>query len=83
MDQQSISSPSAHLAMQFCTITTDMLNIRSEPSTGSSIVAKYPQGTVLNFIEIVEGEMVNGVPYWGHSAQGHYFWMGGTDWHKQ
>jgi hypothetical protein len=70
------------LTMQFCRVTLDSLNIRTTPNTELPPVTSFPRDTVLNFIEVVEGEMINGIPYWGHSAQGHYFWMGGTDWHK-
>jgi hypothetical protein len=69
--------------MQFCTVTIESLNIRTTPSTELPAVISYPQGTVLNFIEIVKGEMVEGIPYWGQSVQGRYFWMGGTDWQKR
>jgi hypothetical protein len=69
--------------MQFCTVTIESLNIRTTPNTELPTVVSYPRGTVLNFIEIVEGEMVEGIPYWGHSVQGRYFWMGGTDWQKR
>ena len=64
---------------QLCKVTSASLHIRARPTTESSIVASYPQGTTLNFIEIVEGEPVSANPHWGHSTQGHYFWMGGTD----
>jgi hypothetical protein len=55
------------------------LNIRSAPTSQSTLIASYPPGTVLNFIQVVIGENVNGNPHWGHSEQGHYFWLGGTD----
>ena len=63
-----------------CTITADDgLNIRVAPTAHSAIVAWYPRGTVLNYVEIVGGEFIDDNPFWGHSVQGHYFWMGGTD----
>ena len=65
---------------QFCQVTSDNgLNIRTEPHTQAPIVANDPKGTTLNFVEIVNGEMIEGNPHWGHSEQGHYYWMGGTD----
>ena len=71
-----------YLTPQSCTVTIATLNIRAKPTTESAITASYAQGTVLNFIQVVEGEPVNGNPYWGHSMQGHYYWMGGTNWQK-
>ena len=61
------------------TVTADTLNVRSAPNTQSAIVATYTRGSVLNYIEVVDGENVAGNPRWGHSVQGHYFWLGGTD----
>lgn len=71
--------PSSEPGSTLCTVTIDNLNIRSQPNSQSTIIATYPYGTALNFIEVVEGENVDGNPYWGHSKQGHYFWLGGTD----
>ena len=63
-----------------CKVTASQgLNIRAQPTSQSALIASYPIGTVLNFIEVVNGENVNGNPRCGHSQQGHYFWMGGTD----
>ncbi len=62
-----------------CTVTVDALHIRAAPTSQSALVATYPRGTTLNFVEVVDGENVDGNPCWGHSAQGHYFWLGGTD----
>lgn len=63
-----------------CTVTAASgLNIRSAPNSESSLIASYPPGTVLNYVEVVNGENVAGNPRWGHSQQGHYFWLGGTD----
>ncbi len=68
------------LVPQLCTITSDGgLNVRAEPNTQSAIIARYPSGTALNFVEVVNGENVDGNPLWGRSRQGHYFWLGGTD----
>ena len=55
------------------------LNVRSAPTSHSTLIASYPVGTVLNFVGVVNGENVAGNPRWGHSAQNHYFWLGGTD----
>jgi len=64
---------------QICTIASaGGLNVRAAPTTQSAIIARYPPGTDLNFVEVVNGENVDGNPFWGRSRQGHYFWMGGT-----
>jgi LysM domain len=63
-----------------CKVTASSgLNVRAAPTSQSALIASYPPGTVLNYIEVVIGENVAGNPRWGHSEQGHYFWMGGTD----
>jgi hypothetical protein len=60
-------------------VTVDALNVRTQPNSQSTLVATYPRGTTLNYYEVVDGEKVDGNPRWGHSVQGHYFWLGGTD----
>jgi LysM repeat protein len=55
------------------------LHVRSAPTSQSTLIASYPVGTVLNFVAVVNGENVAGNSHWGHSAQNHYFWLGGTD----
>ena len=63
-----------------CKVTAaNGLNVRAQPTSQSTLIASYPTGTVLNYIEVVKGENVDGNDNWGHSEQGHYFWMGGTD----
>ncbi|TME06564.1 MAG: LysM peptidoglycan-binding domain-containing protein [Chloroflexi bacterium] len=63
-----------------CKVTAAQgLNIRAAPTSQSALITSYPIGTVLNYVEVVIGENVAGNPYWGHSEQGHYYWMGGTD----
>jgi Tfp pilus assembly protein FimV len=63
-----------------CKVTAaNGLNVRAAPTSQSALIASYPPGTVLNYTEVVNGENVAGNPRWGHSEQGHYFWMGGTD----
>jgi phage tail protein X len=75
-----IAQSSQPLALQTCTVTAaDGLNIRAAPTPNSALIARYPRGTVLNYVEVVGGEFIDGNPLWGHSVQGHYFWMGGTD----
>ncbi|GAC1348739.1 MAG: hypothetical protein NVS4B7_04050 [Ktedonobacteraceae bacterium] len=67
-------------AVKTCTVTVASgLNIRSTPSSQSTLITSYSIGTALNYIEVVNGENVNGNPLWGHSEQDHYYWMGGTD----
>jgi LysM domain len=60
-------------------IAANGLNVRAAATSQSALIASYAPGTVLNYIEVVNGENVAGNPRWGHSEQGHYFWMGGTD----
>jgi hypothetical protein len=60
-------------------VTVDVLNIRAAPATQAALVSTYSRGTTLNFYEVVQGERVADNPRWGHSAQNHYFWLGGTD----
>jgi len=68
------------LAPQLCTVMSPGgLNIRTAPTTRSAIVARYPRGSVLNFVQVVNGEDLEGNPHWGRSRQGHFFWMGGTN----
>jgi LysM repeat protein len=63
-----------------CKVTVPQgLNIRAAATSNSALIASYPIGTVLNYIEVVVGENVANNPRWGHSEQGHYYWMGGTD----
>jgi LysM repeat protein len=63
-----------------CTVTSSIgLRTRAAPNTRSVILNVFPQGTVLTFFEVVNGENVEGNPRWGHSDQGYYFWLGGTD----
>ncbi|MBV9691759.1 MAG: LysM peptidoglycan-binding domain-containing protein [Ktedonobacteraceae bacterium] len=76
---QVLYIPLLHPTRTLCTVTVDLLNIRAEPTSQSTLVDSYPRGTVLNFVEIVGGEDVQDNPRWGHSEQGHYFWLGGTD----
>lgn len=61
------------------TVTVDALNVRTAPDEQAPIVSTYTRGSVLNYFEVVDGEDVAGNPRWGHSVQGHYFWLGGTD----
>jgi hypothetical protein len=61
------------------TVTVDTLNVRTGPNSQSALVATFGRGSVLNYVEVVEGENVAGNPRWGRSVQGHYFWLGGTD----
>jgi hypothetical protein len=67
------------MAYTLCTVTVDQLHIRVQPTSESELIATYPRGTDLNFVEVVNGESVDGNPLWGHSQQGHYFWLGATD----
>ncbi len=62
-----------------CNVIVNTLNVRTAPTSQSSLVASYPRGTVLNYVDIVLGDAVGNLPLWGRSEQGHYFWLGGTD----
>jgi hypothetical protein len=61
------------------TVTVDALNVRTAPNEQATVVSTFNRGSVLNYFEVVDGETVAGNPRWGHSVQGHYFWLGGTD----
>lgn len=76
---EQIYIPSRYPSKTLCTVTVETLNVRSAPTSQSSLVASYPQGTVLNFVDAVMGENVSNQPLWGYSEQGHYFWLGGTN----
>src|SRR5438128_130714 len=65
--------PAIVIVEKTCTVTSSSgLNVRAAPNTQSSIVNRFPQGTVLTFFEVVNGENVQGNPRWGHSDQGYY-----------
>jgi hypothetical protein len=55
------------------------LNARSAATSQSVQVNSFSPGTDLSFFEVVIGQNVQGNPHWGHSSQGCYFWLGGTD----
>jgi LysM domain-containing protein len=71
--------PSLQSSRTLCNVIVDTLNVRTAPTSQSSLVASYPRGTVLNYVDIILGEAVGNLPLWGYSDQGHYFWLGGTD----
>ncbi|GAC1662153.1 MAG: hypothetical protein PVS3B3_33120 [Ktedonobacteraceae bacterium] len=71
--------PNRYPSTMPCLVTVDSLNIRTAPTSQSTLVTSYPRGTVLNFVDVVLGEHVSNQPLWGYSEQGHYFWLGGTD----
>jgi Tfp pilus assembly protein FimV len=63
-----------------CTVTSSNgLNARAAATSQSAEINSFSPGTVLTFFEVVIGENVAGNPNWGHSDQGYYFWLGGTD----
>ena len=63
-----------------CTVTSpNGLNARAAATSQSAKVNSFSPGTVLSFFEVAIGENVLGNPRWGHSSQGYYFWLGGTD----
>ena len=63
-----------------CTVTSPIgLNARAAATSQSAKVNSFSPGTVLTFFEVAIGENVQGNPRWGHSNQGYYFWLGGTD----
>ncbi|MBV9710093.1 MAG: LysM peptidoglycan-binding domain-containing protein [Ktedonobacteraceae bacterium] len=68
------------LTPKTCKVTAaNGLNIRAAATSHSALIASYSPGTALNYVEVVNGENVDGNPHWGRSEQGHYFWLGGTD----
>jgi LysM repeat protein len=77
---RQISQSVQPLDLHTCTVTVpDGLNVRAAPTSQSAIIASYPPGTVLNYVETVNGEEIHGNPLWGCSWEWHYYWMGGTD----
>lgn len=63
-----------------CTVTSaNGLNARAAPTSNSTLINSFSPGTVLSYFEVVKGENVARNPLWGHSDQGYYFWLGGTD----
>ena len=63
-----------------CTVTSPIgLNARAAATSQSAKINSFSPGTVLSFFEVAIGENVQGNPRWGHSNQGYYFWLGGTD----
>ena len=63
-----------------CTVTSSIgLNARAAATSQSAKINSFSPGTVLSFFEVVTGQNVQGNPRWGHSDQGYYFWLGGTD----
>ena len=67
-------------SVKTCKVTAqEGIHIRTEPTANAAVVASYPRGTVLNYVEVVTGQMISGSNLWGHSQQGHYYWMGATD----
>lgn len=64
----------------WCKVTAPAgVNVRKAPNSQGELVATYTVNSSLNFVEVVNGENVNGNPRWGHSEQGNYFWLGATD----
>ena len=63
-----------------CTVTSPIgLNARAAATSQSAKINSFSPGTVLSFFEVVIGQNVENNPRWGHSNQGYYFWLGGTD----
>ena len=71
--------PAIAPVVKTCTVTVPDLRARPAPNTQPPVLHVFPQGTVLTFFEVVNGQNVLGNPLWGHSDQGYYFWLGGTD----
>ena len=72
--------PTSGQQIKLCKVTAaNGIYIRTQATSNSTIVTSYPHGTSLNYVNVVNGENVNGNPHWGHSAQGHYYWLGATD----
>ena len=73
--------PAIAPVVRTCTVTSSIgLRHRAAPNTQSAEVGQAsPQGTVLTFFAVVNGENVDGNPRWGQSDQHYYFWLGGTD----
>jgi LysM domain len=69
-----------HPPPKTCRVTAAQgLNVRAAPNTQSAVLNRFSPGTELTFFEVVNGQNVDNNPRWGHSDQGYYFWLGGTD----
>jgi hypothetical protein len=55
------------------------INIRTSPNINAPIVAFYAAGTVLNYVAVVQGDLVGATDAWYKSAQGHFYWSGATN----
>ena len=72
--------PAIAPVVKTCTVTVTHLNARGAPNAQSATLGQgFTQGTVLTFFEVVNGQNVQNNANWGHSDQGYYFWLGGTD----
>jgi N-acetylmuramoyl-L-alanine amidase len=59
--------------------TTVKLNLRSEPTTRSSIIQSLPANTALQYYAIENnGESINNNPIWYKDQNGNWFWSGGV-----
>lgn len=59
--------------------TKVLLNVRSQPDTSKSPVAKVPPGVQLSYDGFTEnGEKVNGNSKWFFTQEGNWFWSGGV-----
>jgi len=77
---EMIYIPAIVIVEKTCTVTSSIgLKARAAPNTQCPELDAFPQGTVLNFFEVQQGQNVGGNSNWGHSYQGYYFWLGGTD----
>lgn len=55
-----------------CDVLVDVLNIRSAPSTGASIVGKYTKGQTFNYDSYIDAEGIRWVSYVSFSGQRRY-----------
>ena len=52
--------------------TLDVCNVRSAPSTKSSVVATYPKGSVINYDSVYEGDGYRWISYISYSGKRRY-----------
>ena len=77
--QPQPSIPSPAVSLETVTVTTDTLNVRSQPNTSSAVTSQLKKGDTFQIVGRVQGQSVSGVSTWVHSKMGHYVWAGGLN----
>ena len=70
---QKPQQPSGRIAQNgTCDVLVDVLNIRSAPSTGASVVGTYTKGQTFNYDSYIDAEGIRWVSYVSYSGQRRY-----------